>query len=370
MSTELPLDEPRGVRPGEELPLAALQAYLETRLPGLGPLTVEQFPSGYSNLTYLLRAGARELVLRRPPRGANVKTAHDMGREHRILAALQPVWPKVPRPLVLCDDESVIGAPFYMMERVRGVIVRGAPGRPAPRLTAEGARRLSERLVDTLAELHALDFRAAGLGDLGRPEGYVARQVRGWSERYAHARTDDVSEIDALAAWLAAHVPPGGDAALIHNDYKFDNVVFAPPADGAGPGEIVAVLDWEMATLGDPWLDLGTTLAYWAERDDPEEWRRFSVVPLTLHEGCLDRRGVVERYAQASGRAPDAGRLVFAYAYGLFKVAVIAQQIFARFRRGHTQDARFAGLGEVVRACGRLGLRAVERQRIERLGSA
>jgi aminoglycoside phosphotransferase (APT) family kinase protein len=357
------LDEPRAVRSGEELPIEALQAYLDARLPGLGAVTVEQFPSGYSNLTYLLRAGERELVLRRPPFGAAVKTGHDMGREHRILAALHPVWPKAPRPVLACADESVLGAPFYLMERVRGVILRGAPGRPGPPLAPEQARRASEALIDTLAELHALDFAAAGLRDLGRPEGYVARQVQGWSERYANARTDDVPEVERLAAWLAGHVPAQGGAALIHNDYKFDNVVFDP----GGLGAIRAVLDWEMATLGDPLLDLGTTLAYWADRDDPEEWRQLSVVPVTLQDGSLDRAGVVERYARASGLAPDAARIVFAYAYGLFKVAVIAQQIFARFRRGHTQDARFSGLGRVVRACGRVGLRAVELKRIERL---
>lgn len=361
------IDQARAVRPGEELHLEALQGFLDARLPELGAVTVEQFPSGYSNLTYLLRAGPRELVLRRPPFGANVKTAHDMGREYRILAALHPLWPKVPRPVLACADESVIGAPFYVMERVRGVILRGAPGRPGPPLAPADARRLSEELIDTLAALHALDFRAAGLGDLGRPEGYAARQVRGWSERYANARTDDVPAIEQLAAWLGAHVPQDGGAALVHNDYKFDNVVFEPQARGVGA--MRAVLDWEMATLGDPLLDLGTTLAYWADRDDPEEWRRFSVVPVTLQEGCLGRAGVVERYARASGHAPDAARLVFAYACGLFKVAVIAQQIYARFRRGHTQDARFAGLGHVVRACGHIGLRAIERKRIDRLAA-
>ncbi len=354
-------DETRAVRPGEELPLAALEGFLADRLPGLGPLAVRQFPGGYSNLTYLLRAAdGRELVLRRPPRGAQIKSAHDMGREQRILAALHPLWPRVPRPLVACADPQVIGAPFFVMERVRGVILRGGEPAPEPEL----ARARAEALVDTLAELHALDVTAPGLRELGRPEGYAARQVSGWAERYARARTDDLPQIEALPGWLEAHLPGEAAPALIHNDYKFDNLVF----DLEAPARIVAVLDWEMATLGDPLLDLGTTLAYWADRDDPEDWRSFSVVPATLLPGGLARAEVVERYARSSGRAPDALGVLFAYVYGLFKVAVIAQQIHARFRQGHTRDARFAGLGAVVRACGDMARRALGRGRIDRLG--
>ncbi len=358
---ERSLDEPRDVRAGEELPQGALQRFVDAHLPGLGPLAVRQFPGGYSNLTYLLRAAdGRELVLRRPPFGAGVKHAHDMGREHRLLCALHPLWPRVPRPIVACADESVIGAPFYLMERVRGLIPRGANAQASP----DEARARAEALIDTLAELHALDPASAGLRDLGRPEGYAARQVAGWAERYARARSDDVPEIDDLAAWLGAHVPADSVPALVHNDYKFDNVVFDPLV----PARVVAVLDWEMATLGHPLLDLGTTLAYWAERDDPQDWQRFSVVPATLAVGCLTRREVVARYAQASGRAWAQGAVVFAYVYGLFKVAVIAQQIYARFRQGHTRDPRFAGLQHVVRACGSVGQRALELGRIDRLG--
>ncbi len=356
-----PPDAPRPVRAGEELPLAALRAFLDAHLPDLGELSVEQFPGGYSNLTYLLRAGdGREFVLRRPPHGARHGSAHDMLRERRILAALHPCWPKVPRPLVACDDEGVIGAPFYVMERVRGLIPR-AGSAPLP---PERARARAEALIDTLAELHAVDVSIPGLADLGRPDGYAARQVRGWGERWARARSDDVPEVERLLAWLAAHVPPDGRAALLHNDFKFDNVVFDPDR----PERVVAVLDWEMATLGDPLLDLGTTLAYWAERDDPAQWRGTSVVPATLDEGCLSRLEVVERYARACGHAVPADALLFAFALGLFKLAVIAQQIYARFLAGHARDARFAGLGQVVRACGRTGLRALDLGRIDRLG--
>jgi len=360
----LVLDGARAVRAGEELPVATLQEFLQARLPGLGPLIVEQFPSGYSNLTYLLRAGDQELVLRRPPCGAEAKGGHDMGREFRVLLALHALWPKAPRPLVECNDPAVIGAPFYVMERVRGAILRGGPGRPGPQLPPDAARGACLALIDGLCELHALDCTLPELAELGRPAGYAARQVQGWSERYERARSDELPELERVAAWLRERVPEGGQAALIHNDYKFDNVVF----DLHEPGRILAVLDWEMATLGDPLLDLGTTLAYWADRDDPADWQRFSLIPLTLQPGSLDRLQVVERYAERSGRRPSPHEVVFAYAYGLFKVAVIAQQIYARFKRGHTQDPRFPGLGLVVRACGQMGLRAIELGRIDRLG--
>ncbi len=358
MST--PPDETCDVRAGEELPLAALEPFLAAHVPGLGPCVARQFPGGYSNLTYLLRdASGREVVLRRPPRGAAVRGAHDVTREHRLLCALHPVWPRVPRPLAVCPDAGLIGAPFFVMERVRGVIPRAADG-----LAPEQARARAEALVEAMAELHALDVTRPEWYDLGRPQGYARRQVDGWAERYARARTDDVPELEALVGWLDEALPADGASALIHNDYKLDNVVF----DEHAPTRVVALLDWEMATLGDPLLDLGTTLAYWAEPDDPQAWRRFSVVPATLAPGCLSRAEVVERYARSTGRALDGQAVLFAYVFGLFKVAVIAQQIYARFRQGHTNDARFAGLAQVVRGCGRMAQRALDLGRIDRLG--
>lgn len=356
-------DEPRAVRGGEELPLEPLRAFLARELPGLdGDLAVQQFPSGYSNLTYLLRVGRRELVLRRPPKGADVKGGHDMGREHEILAALAPVWPKVPRPLAYCDDPAVIGAPFYVMERVGGVILRDA--RSAASLDAGGFRRLSEALVEGLAELHGLDHRACGLTGLGRPEGYVERQVGGWAERWRRSRTDDLPAVEAAADWLAAHRPPDSAPALIHNDYKYDNVVFDPER----PGRIRAVLDWEMATIGDPLMDLGTSLAYWADPDDPPGFRGIGLLELTQQPGNLSRAQVVERYARLSGR--DSGDAVFYYVFGLFKLAVIVQQIYARYRKGLTQDPRFAGLLHVAAACGAQAQRAIALGRIGRLAEA
>ncbi|HET9315365.1 MAG TPA: phosphotransferase family protein, partial [Vicinamibacteria bacterium] len=221
---------------------------------------------------------------------------------------------------------------------------------------------LSQALVDTLAELHAVDVDAAGLSDLGRPEGYAARQVRGWTERWEASRAEAVPGVDATAAWLAQQAWPAARPAIVHNDFKYDNVVLDP----ADLSRIVAVLDWEMATLGDPLLDLGTSLAYWVDPDDPERWRRGALIDLTARPGSLSRAQVAERWASRLGRPLDA--LVAAYVFGVFKVAVIVQQIYARYQRGLTKDARFAELGAVVVACGETAQAAVARGRIDRLG--
>ena len=357
------VDRARAVRAGEELDVAKLEAWLAAHAQGLaGPITVEQFPSGHSNLTYLLRVGEREVVLRRPPFGAAVKTAHDMGREHRILSALSRVTPKAPRPLAYCGEASVLGAPFYVMERVRGVILRGTSPKQAAGLDASAMRRVSTSLVDTLAELHAVDVAAAGLADLGRPEGYVQRQVEGWTKRYAAAKTDEIPAVEAVSAWVLAHVPPeSGRAALVHNDFKYDNVVLDP----ADLGRVIAILDWEMATLGDPLMDLGTTLGYWIEADDGDAMRSLPLGP-TLLPGNLDRAGVVARYEERTGR--PAGDVVFHYVFALFKIAVIAQQIYKRFALGHTKDPRFAAMIVGVHVLGEQAARALDRGGISKLG--
>lgn len=350
------LDQPAPVRRGEELNEAALEAYLVAHLPGAArPLVVEQFPSGFSNLTYLLRLGARELVLRRPPFGANIKSAHDMGREYRVLSGLHRVYAKVPQTLLYCDEEQVIGAPFYVMERLNGVILRGRPSTELD-LTPDVMRSIALAAIDNLAAIHAIDYTVAGLEDLGRPTGYAVRQIEGWAKRYRTAQTDDLADIEQLIGWLGDHTPPDAGAALIHNDYKFDNLMLNP----RNLGDIVAVLDWEMCTIGDPLMDLGTTLGYWIEPGDPPALQ--AMLGLTTLPGNLTRCEVVERYAATSGRS--VGDPLFYYLYGLFKIAVIVQQIYARYRRGHTQDQRFAGLIEVVGACGRLAVNALDRGRI------
>jgi aminoglycoside phosphotransferase (APT) family kinase protein len=350
----LDIDEPRAIRSGEEFDRVRLATYLEANLPGFaGPAEILQFPHGHSNLTYLVRdASGREFVLRRPPFDNRVKTAHDMGREFLVLSKLWPVYPPAPRPWVYCEDVSILGAPFYVMERRQGVIVR----RSAP-LDPATLRRAGESLVDQLATLHAVDYRSAELAGLGRPEGYVERQVSGWTRRYRDAQTDDLPDLDRAADWLAANRPAESGSALIHNDFKFDNLVLDP----ADPSRVVAVLDWEMATLGDPLMDLGSTLGYWVEPGDPEALRRAAVGP-TLQPGCLTRCEVVERYERATGRHVE--HALFYYVYGLFKVAVIAQQIYARYVRGATADPRFAALGAVVAALGEGAARAVEAGRV------
>lgn len=347
------LDIPAEVRAGEELPSDSLRAHLEAAGLGTGgALHVRQFPRGFSNLTYLLEWGDRQMVLRRPPYGVSKGSAHDMAREFRILTALSAAGYSVPRPLHYSEDERVLGAPFYVMERVAGVILRDRP--PAGlSLDASTMRRLSEAFIDALAELHALDYRAAGLAELGRPEGYVTRQVAGWTRRWQAARTGEQTDVEALAAWLAAHVPPERGVALIHNDFKYDNLVLDP----GDLSRIVAVLDWEMATVGDPLMDLGTSLAYWVEATDPPEIRALGI-GITALSGNLTRAELVARYAERTGRpVPD---VAFYHAFGLFKVAVIAQQIFARYVRGFTRDARFARLDRVVAALGQAGARAFE----------
>lgn len=355
-------DSPAAVRQGEELPVERLSDYLTEHLGSFtGALTIEQFPAGFSNLTYLIRAGDRELVLRRPPIGAKIKTAHDMSREYRILSHLHPVYKKVPRPLLFCDDESILGAPFYVMERVTGIILRAQKPQDLD-LSADVMRRLSETFVDNLAEIHEIDYANAGLSDLGSPQGYVKRQVEGWTKRYYNARTDDVASIDHLADWLHQNLPADSkQPALIHNDYKYDNLVLSPE-DFA---RVIAVLDWEMATIGDPLMDFGTSLGYWVEVTDPEEWQRYGF-GLTSLPGSFTRTELLEHYARRTGRRIDDP--VFYFAYGLLKIAVIVQQIYFRYQKGLTRDPRFARLGALVHACGDLAQRAIERRRIDALG--
>ena len=352
------IDQPGPVRPGEELDVVRLASYLKQHAPALdGTLIVEQFPSGFSNLTYLLRIGDRELVLRRPPVGAKIKTAHDMSREYRILSQLFSSYRKVPLPLLYCDDVSVIGAPFYVMERVKGIILR-AQSPQGVELREETMQRLSTAFVDNLIEIHRFDFQSAGLSDLGMPQGYVKRQVDGWTKRYFAAQTDDVEEVERIARWLQEHQPADSpEGALIHNDYKYDNLVLSP----RDLSQVLAVLDWEMATIGDPLMDLGTTLGYWVEATDSLEWQQYGFV-LTRLPGNLTRREILEYYIGRSGR--EVTEPVFYYVFGLMKIAVIVQQIYFRYRQGFTKDARFAVLDRLVKACGIQAERAIEKNRV------
>lgn len=333
--------EARAPRAGEELDAGLVADYLGRELPGFaGPVEIAQFPGGASNLTYLVRSAAGEWVLRRPPFGTKARSAHDMGREYRILSRIHSAFPYAPRPLLFCADRDLLGEEFYLMERLKGLILRrDLPAGMA--LSPAQADALCRNLVDVHAELHAIDPEAAGLGELGRPEGYVARQVAGWSERYRAARTDDVPDNEALMSWLEANRPPEAPrAAIIHNDYKFDNVVLGETADG---WRITGVLDWEMATLGDPLMDLGASLAYWVQADDPEPLRQIRMLPTHL-PGMMRRAEIVAYYCARAGLAPV--HFDFYYVYGLFRLAVIVQQIYFRFVLGQTKNPRFAPFGQ------------------------
>jgi aminoglycoside phosphotransferase (APT) family kinase protein len=305
-------------------------------------LQVEQFPAGHSNLTYLLRCGEWEAVLRRPPLGPIPPRAHDMAREYRLLSRLHPRFLLAPRPYVLCEDASVIGAPFYVMERRRGLVLdMELP--PGWQLHPGLHHGIAESLVGTLVDLHAVDWQAAGLADMGRPQGYMQRQVQGWVERYERARTEEVPELEPLARWFAEHSPDstGDKATVIHNDFKLNNVLL----DGADPRSVTAVLDWEMATVGDPLSDVASFLVYWTEPGEAELMGGLKSV--TAEAGFPRRAEIADMYARFSGR--DLASLDFYIAFAYFRLAVICQQIYFRWFNGQTHDERFSGHGAVAR---------------------
>lgn len=331
------------VRPGEELDLEALGAWLAPRVPGLhGEPAVTQYSGGASNWTYRLEYETHDLVLRRPPAGTKAKSAHDMGREYRIQRALEPVFPLVPAMVAHCDDPGVLGAEFYVMRRVPGVVLR----RRVPegiRLGPPTARALCLSAVDTLVALHRVDPVATGLGDLGRGPGYPRRQIQGWSDRYVRARTWNVPTFRAVREWLAAHTPEDVATCVIHGDFRLDNLVLDP----ADPSRILAVLDWEMATLGDPLMDLGNSLAYWVQADDDVIARSTRRQPTHL-PGMLTRRELVDAYFERSGLARPTN-WVFYEVYGLFRLAVIAQQIYYRYHHRETRNPAFRHFWVAVR---------------------
>lgn len=312
-----------------------LPAYL-----GVPSVEVAAFPGGFSNLTYQVCTSEETYVLRRPPHGLKIAKAHDMIREFRVLQALEKAgYTKMPHPISACEDESIIGAPFFLMEKVDGMIIRNRP--PAE---ASGAffRQLSQSALDVLIELHSLELSDSGLGALGKPEGYALRQVQGWAERFQRAKTSEVSSIEEAFQWLLSAIPSSSDVAFIHNDFKYDNLVISTS------GEVQAVLDWEMATVGDPLMDLGTTLAYWAEAEDEDILKMFN---LSYVPGNFTRREVIDYYGSRTGR--NVIEMGFYYVFGLCKVATIAQQIYQRFSLGYSKDPRFSVLNQVVEAAGR-----------------
>lgn len=328
------------VRPDERFDVEGVARYLREHLPDFpsGPLSVEQFPTGHSNLTFLLRAGDFRAVLRRPPLGPVAPKAHDMERESRVLALLHPRFPLAPRPLVFCGDPAVLGAPFYVMEYRPGGVLDAEW--PAGWPTDEGLRRrITEALVDTLVALHAVDWHAAGLGELSRPEGYLKRQVDGWIQRWQRAQTHPVEGVEATCRWLVERLPESPSPTVVHNDFKLNNLKLDP----ADPAKVTAVLDWEMATVGDPLTDVGALLSYWIEPGDTLS----AVLPsVTALPGFPNRREVLELYGRRSGR--DVSGIGWYLAFAYFKLAVILQQIYFRWHNGQTKDERFRHHGELA----------------------
>ena len=331
------------VREDEDFDRDAAERYMREHIEGLpeGKLEVWQFPSGASNLTYLVKIGDWEGVLRRPPLGPVPPKAHDMERESKLLMKIHEAFTLAPKPYFFTGDESIIGAQFYVMERRKGVIVdEEFPEGVEP--TEELCRGISQMVADTLVELHAVDWREAGLEDLGRPEGFLQRQVKGWIGRYDEAKTEEIEEVGPLTDWLTKDIPESPDPTIVHNDYKLNNLVLNPD----DLTEVRAVLDWEMTTIGDPLLDLAVSLSYWVEPDDPQELKE--VLPtVTDTPGFITRKEFIDYYAEKSGR--DLSRMHWYMVFGYFKLAVILQQIYARWHKGQTKDERFANFNERVR---------------------
>jgi len=351
----------KSVREGEELDSTSLKQFLlQHQLIGNtdSDLAIGQFSNGYSNLTYLLKIEGKEYVLRRPPFAAP-KRGHDMGREYKVLHHLNPVFGKAPKTYVFTEDIEIIGAPFYIMEKVQGTILT-AKAAQQQSVSPEAFQLISNTWLDAFVEFHDIDYSAAGLESLGKPNGYVARQVTNWGKQYLAAATDDVPTAEKVMAWMEENQPQHYDHTLIHNDFKYDNVVFA---DNSWL-QISAILDWEMCTLGDPLMDLGTSLGYWTTADDADFMKQGLPSP-TVMEGNPSRSEIVHQYALKSNRSVD--HIVFYYAYGLFKIAVIAQQIYYRYKHGYTQDPKFAHLNKAAALCCNNAWQAIQKKQIDKL---
>lgn len=333
--------ETSSVRPEAVLDLDTVSRFLRGRLPNTeGPLEVVQFAGGHANLTYLLRFGTQEYVLRRPPSGPVAPGAYDMAREFRVLSALWPIFPQASRTFLYCDDASVLGAPFFVMERQRGLVIHKEMP-PTYLNRPDLYRRLSEAMVDTLVALQAVDYKAVGLETLGKPEGFLERQVHGWIKRWERVQTPEIPLLDELGRWLLAHLPQSPAPTLLHNDYKLDNMM-VDPQDIA---RIIAIFDWDQCTLGDPLVDLGLLLNYWVQADDPPERQALAYAPTTL-PGFYTRAEIVQRYAERSGR--DVSVIPFYEVFALWKTAIVVRQLFVLYQNGQLQDERLQDFGQRV----------------------
>ncbi len=349
------------VREGEELNEIALKKFLQEQSlikDADSELTVSQFSNGFSNLTYLLNIENKDYVLRRPPFAAP-KRGHDMSREYKVIYNLNSVFDKTPKAFAFSEDKGIIGAPFYIMSKVSGEIITSKEAHKR-QISPDEFKTISNTWLDTFVSFHDIDYKATGLKDLGRPEGYVERQVSNWGKQYLAAATDEVPSAVKVMAWMQENQPKSYDHTIIHNDFKYDNVVFKDDSWN----QITAILDWEMCTLGDPLMDLGTSLGYWTTADDPD-FMKQGLQSSTVMKGNPSRMDIVQQYALKSGRNID--NLVFYYAYGLFKIAVIAQQIYYRFKHGHTKDPKFAHLNKASALCCNTAWQAIQKNQIDQL---
>ena len=358
------MDKIRNIKPvrkGEELNEENLKAFLLANNLITNPesdLKVSQFSNGFSNLTYLINIEHKEYVLRRPPFAAP-KRGHDMGREYKVISHLNAVFDKTPKAYAFTDDVNIIGAPFYIMSKVNGEILTAKEAHKRQVKPSE-FKTIANSWLDTFVAFHNIDYKAANLENLGRPEGYVERQVSNWGKQYLAAATDNVPAAEKVMQWMQNNQPKEYPYTIIHNDFKYDNVVFKDDSWKT----ISAILDWEMCTLGDPLMDLGTSLGYWTTASDPDFMKQGLQSP-TVMEGNPSRTDIVQQYALKSGRSIN--NLTFYYAYGLFKIAVIAQQIYFRYKNGHTNDPKFAHLNKASELCCNTALQAIQKNQIDNL---
>ncbi len=337
------VDDTIDVRQDEAFDYDKIARYLQGKLPGtddIEDLQVKQFGGGVANLTYLLRYNEFEYDLRRPPLGKIARSSHDMGREHLVLSVLYKSFSKVPQSYLYCDDPSIIGAPFFIMERKQGIVIR-KKFPPQFNDFQDAARKMSESLIDSLVDLHRVDYKELGLENLGKPEGFVNRQIEGWYKRWNRAKIEDSKLMDETYQWLRENIPKVTRFSLVHNDYKLDNMMFNPQ----DPSEIISIFDWDMCTLGDSLSDLGALLAYWTESSDPVHFKEIAMMPVGDH-GFLSREELVRRYEERSGLKII--NINFYHALGLFRLVVIVAQIYIRFVRKQTQDSRFDELQLVI----------------------
>lgn len=333
------------VRTGEELDNPALENFLRNHIENLplGELKVQQFGTGHSNLTYALQIDGWEAVLRRPPLGPVAPKAHDMEREFKILSALHPIFKTAPKPFVFSDDESIIGSPFFVMERRHGIVL-DTEFPKGIRPTKELGRKISEKMVDTLVKLHALDYAKTPLADIAKPEGFMQRQVEGWIGRYERSQTDDIEGVEQLKEWMLTNIPVSQEPAIIHYDFKLNNALFSEDFS-----EMTGLFDWEMTTVGDPLADLGAAMSYWIQADDPDLLKHgLGKAPVTVLDGFYSREEFIRSYGEKSGR--DVSNMNFYLTFAYFKLAVIIQQIYYRYKKGQTQDSRFAHFDQFVKS--------------------